>query len=252
MAELRKPFQGVGNIVRFNRHFYLFSAVVVTVLLTASLFLRAPFNFLLIGGCLATILVTVISLVVSFYVYDCSGIYDLNWIESKTPRGAIVNINAGFDEISKTLKKRFPDAQLIVCDFYDAARHTEISIERARKTYPPFPETQSISTTKIPFENNSIETIFLFFAAHEIRLESEKTEFFHELNRCLMSRGEIYVVEHLRDGANFFAYNIGFLHFFSKASWRRVFTEANFKIAKETKLTPFVSLFTLSKNGNSS
>lgn len=249
MAKLRKPLQGVINIVRFNWHFYLLSAIFIIGLSVASFFFAAPLNYLLFGGSLAAISTTLISLAVSFYVYDLSGIYDLNWIEPNAANGVIVNINAGFDEISDNLEAKFPAAKLVVCDFYDAAKHTEISIERARRTYPPFPGTQQISTAKMPFETDSVAAIFLFFAAHEIRVESEKIMFFNEINRCLDSRGEIYVVEHLRDAANFFAYNIGFLHFFSKDSWRRVFAGANFKIAHETKITPFVSLFRLTKNG---
>ena len=250
MAEVRKTFQGVGNVVRFNRHFYLFAAITICAAFILSFFAAEPLKLLiLLGGC-AALLTTAASLAVSFYVYDLAGIYDLNWIKKNAFSGTIININAGFDEISGALAEKFPAANLIVADFYDAAKHTEISIERARKIYPPFPATRQIGTTKMPFADESAAAIFLFFAAHEIRDESEKEMFFNELNRCLDSDGEIYVVEHLRDTANFLAYNIGFLHFFSKKSWRRIFVKTRLVIVEETKLTPFVSLFTLKKNGN--
>ncbi len=51
------------------------------------------------------------------------------------------------------------------------------------------------------------------------------------------------MVEHLRDFPNFVAFTIGFTHFFSKAIWKKAFEEAGFNSIKETKFTPFMSIF---------
>jgi hypothetical protein len=53
-------------------------------------------------------------------------------------------------------------------------------------------------------------------------------------------------VEHLRDPANFLAYTIGFLHFYSRATWRAAFRGAGLHLLREQKLTPFISAFILS------
>ncbi len=90
----------------------------------------------------------------------------------------LVNINAGFDETSLLLKEKYPDSDLIVFDFYDPVKHTEISIERARKAYPQFPGTTKISTNNIPLKDNSADYIFLLLAAHEIRNDEERIDVF--------------------------------------------------------------------------
>ena len=51
------------------------------------------------------------------------------------------------------------------------------------------------------------------------------------------------MVEHLRDTANFLAFSIGFTHFFSKKTWKKVFKESGFQLLKEEKFTPFMSVF---------
>ena len=254
MEQVRKPFQGVGNVIRFNWHFYLISLGAILVGLFFSQYLHSLLKFLAIGGCFLAILMTSLSLIVSYYVYDWAGIYQLNWVDANdfAQNGKIININAGFDEISFLLEEKFKDAKLIVFDFYNPTKHTEISIERARKAYPHFPETQQISTSELPLYDNSADIIFLTFSAHEIRDENERIIFFNQLHRVLKPDGKIYVTEHLRDLANFLAYNIGFFHFHSKASWYKVFKSSNFKINREIKLTPFVSTFILTKNGTTS
>jgi len=89
-------------------------------------------------------------------------------------------------------------------------------------------------------------------SAHEIRDNDERSVFFSELNRVLKPKGQIIVIEHLRDFNNFIAYNIGFFHFHSKTTWLRTFNESKLKFVSENKSTPFISIFTLEQNGNTS
>lgn len=249
MEKLRKPFQGVGNIIRFNWHFYLFAFLFLVILFIASSYLNETLRFYnyLISILVATS--TLLSLSVSLYVYDLSGLYNLNWIENDNTENTIVTINAGFDETSHLLKEKFPHAELIVLDFYDPEEHTEVSIKRARKAYPTYPGTRHINTGSLPLQDNSIDKVFLILAAHEIRDEDERIAFFKELKRVLKPQGKIVVTEHLRDPANFLAYNIGFFHFHSKKTWKKTFHSADLKTKKEIKLTPFISTFILEKNG---
>ena len=248
---MRKPFQGVWNIVRFNWQFYVL-AIVSTIVL---LLLRNNFNAALraASDILMVLIIgsTLISLVVSCYTYDFSNLYNLSWLNNLPIKnnGKIVNINAGFDETSNLLKSKFANSELIVLDFYDPTKHTEVSIKRARKAYPPFPNTQQVKPTDLPLQDNSADKIFAILSAHEIRNEEERKSFFQEFRRVLSPTGQIIVTEHLRDTANFLAYNIGAFHFHSKASWLNAFESSGLRVVEEIKITPFITTFILDKNG---
>jgi ubiquinone/menaquinone biosynthesis C-methylase UbiE len=249
MERMRQPFQGVWNIMRFNWQFYILSGGFLILLVLLANYLDTPFRiYVLIAG-LLVLLPIIISLVVSYYVYDLSGLYNLKWIDNAASdeKIRIININAGFDETSVLLQQKFPNAELEVLDFYDPAKHTEVSIKRARKAYPPFPGTRSVTTDHLPVADNTADKIFVIFAAHEIRDEAERINFFKELKRVIKPTGGIIITEHLRDLPNFMAYNIGFLHFYSKPAWLRVFWSAGLTIKKEQKLTAFISTFTAAK-----
>src|SRR3989442_1492516 len=102
MEKMRKPFQGVWNIIRFNWQFYFLSlGFILIVLFFRSSFpaaLRIPAIILL----LLIVISIFISLLVSTYIYDFSNLYNLSWLNNlpKNKQEKIVNINAGFDETS--------------------------------------------------------------------------------------------------------------------------------------------------------
>jgi SAM-dependent methyltransferase len=248
MAQIRKPFQGVWNVVRFNWHFYLLSFAVLLSVLLCGIFVESLQIYSVIFFVIA-LGATLISLFVTYYVYDLSGLYDLFWLNDLDTEQSekIVNINAGFDETSAILADKFKSSELIAFDFYDSSKHTEVSIKRARKAYPPYPNTKQISTSKIPLDDNSADKIFAILSAHEIRSREERNVFFRELHRILKPNGRIVVIEHLRDTSNFLAYNVGFLHFHSKKSWLENFQSARLEIEREIKITPFLTILTLKK-----
>ncbi len=247
MVTGRKPFQGVANIIRFNWPFFVVSITAITTVFVFCLFINDFWKPALLIGCGLAALPILISLVVSTYIYDFSGLYNLNWINMNGP-STLVNIHAGFDETSELLQQKFPTSTLTVLDFYDPTIHTEPSIKRARNAYPAYAGTRAISTNSVPLAAESIDRIFLVFAAHEIRNEQERIDFFKELYRILTPEGEIQVMEHLRDLPNFLAYTIGFFHFHSRRTWLNTFEKSRFSIAYEKKFTPFVSTFILKKN----
>jgi SAM-dependent methyltransferase len=252
-AAMRKPFQGVFNIIRFNWHFYATAAVSVLLILMAGNLTGALMFWICMILATGIVASTSISLLVSFYVYDHSNLYDFTWLQQfdKLRTRNVVNIHAGFDETSSTLKENFPDATLQVFDFYDATRHTEVSIERARKAYTPYNGTVKIATSGLPLAENSIDFIFNIFALHEVRSREERIHFLKEQVRALRQDGRVVVVEHLRDVPNFLTYNIGFFHFLSGREWSYNFREAGLLIAFTFKITPFVNVFILRKaDGN--
>ena len=242
----RRKFQGVLNILSFNRHYYVFGLIVLAILFGCRVFVGWSdiFFWFMIAAFLYGL---IMPLIVSAYVYDFSGYYHFDWlnqvIDSNKHPKLIVNIHAGFDETSFIIKNRFPLADLKVFDFYDAEQHTEPAIKRARRVSLVYPGTRHIASNLIPMEDNSADIVFLLSAVHEIRSNEEKTLFLKECRRVCKADGKIIMVEHLRDFPNFLAFSVGFTHFFSRSTWQKVFNLAGFSAFQEIKFTPFMSVF---------
>jgi SAM-dependent methyltransferase len=251
MDQVRKPYTGVWNIVRFNRHLYIIALVVIAVLFSASI-LHSGTKPYTITGALLIVFTLSISLLISYYIYDRSGLYSLRYMDTFCKQGTIVNIHSGFDETSALIEARYQPTQLIVLDFYDPQKHTEVSIRRAREAYNSYPGTQQVRTSAIPLPDHSADTMILFLAAHEIRNDAERAVFFGELARILKPSGHIIVTEHLRDMPNFIAYTIGFFHFHSRAAWLKTFNTSGLNVCAEISNTPFISTFILTHNGTAS
>ncbi|SFM84508.1 Methyltransferase domain-containing protein [Chitinophaga sp. YR627] len=245
MAVGRKPFQGVMNIVRFNWHFYVIALLLMSAGGGLAYYMQIPVLAPLTG---LAFIACLLSLLVSMYIYDLSGLYTLNWIAAASGEKLIVNIHAGFDETSTLLQDKYPDAAVQIIDFYDPEKHTEISIKRARNRYPGLPQTVTAETHHLPLADAAADKIFVIFSAHEIRDWEERKLFMKELARSMHTEGRIYITEHLRDLPNFLAYNIGFFHFYPKQDWLRLFEDTGLQLEREIKLTPFISTFIIAKN----
>ena len=246
MEMKRRKFQGVLNILSFNRHFYVFGLFVLALIIGSEFIFNwhKDLFWLVICGFIYGL---IMPLIVSAYVYDFSGFYNFDWLKrmnlEDTTQNINLNINAGFDETSYIIKDILPHSILQVYDFYNAKQHTEPAIIRARKVSLVYPNTQQIDSSTIPLKDNSIDNIFLVSAIHEIRNQEEKIQFLKECRRVCKPNGNVVMVEHLRDFPNFLAFTIGFTHFFSKATWERVFKEAGFVSISESKFTPYMSIF---------
>ncbi|WP_316766815.1 methyltransferase [Pedobacter frigiditerrae] len=244
---LRKPFQGILNIIRFNWHFYVLAFVLIACLFTITVLFPSQLNwiyYLIIAG---VTLGTTLSLIASYYIYDYSNLYSLNWLDDfEVKQGSeLLNINAGFDETSYLLKQKYANCNLAAMDFYNPAKHTEVSIERARKAYLPYPSTMQIETTNIGLSPKSIDCVFIILAAHEIRDKQEQIIFFKQMKQALRADGKIIVVEHNRDIYNFLVYNLGCFHFFSQRRWKEVFRNSELVLIKTKKTTPFINVYYL-------
>ena len=248
--EERRKFQGVLNILSFNRHFYVIGLGILCLLFASRLFIEWPdvIFWVIIAAFLYGL---IMPLIVSAYVYDFSGYYNLHWLKKVTNDDEqvkmIVNINAGFDETSFLIKNKFPRSDLKVFDFYNAKQHTEPAIKRARKVSLVYPDTRQIASDAIPLNDNTVDIVFLLSAVHEIRSHKEKVQFLKECYRLSKPGGKVIMVEHLRDFPNFLAFTVGFTHFFSRAAWKKAFQQAGFTSFRETKFTPFMSIFSCSR-----
>lgn len=248
MEVKRRNFQGILNILSFNRHFYVFGLIALALIIGSNLIFNWSNSLLYWLVILAFIYGLTMPLLVSAYVYDFSGFYNFDWLKKlniEDTKGKLnLNINAGFDETSYIIKKILPQSDLQVYDFYNAIQHTEPAIIRARKVSLVYPNTQQINSNSIPLNDNSVDNIFLLSAIHEIRKQDEKVQFLKECHRVCKPNGNVIMVEHLRDFPNFAAFTIGFTHFFSKATWKKAFNDAGFTSFQETKFTPFMSIYT--------
>jgi len=240
----RRKFQGVLNILSFNRHFYVFGLAALALIIASHVIFSWP-NLLYWIIISAFLYGLIMPLLVSAYVYDFSGYYNFNWLKKYKIADAkqILNINAGFDETSFIIKNIFPQSDLKVFDFYNAQQHTEPAIVRARKVSLVYPNTQQITSNSIPLKDKSVDIIFLLSAVHEIRSLEEKVQFLKECHRLCKPGAEVIMVEHLRDFPNFLAFSVGFTHFFSKKVWKKAFQKAGFSSFEETKFTAFMSIF---------
>ena len=248
--ESRRKFQGVLNILSFNRHYYFFGLIVLAALFASRSFIEWN-NVIFWVIVIAFLYGLVMPLIVSAYVYDFSDYYNLHWLDgiitNEQEKKSFVSINAGFDETSFIIKDKFPHADLKVFDFYNAQHHTEPAIKRARNVSLVYPDTQHISSDSIPLEENSVDVVFLLSAVHEIRSHEEKILFLKECHRLCKQNGQVIMVEHLRDFPNFVAFSVGFTHFFSRATWKNAFERAGFSSFNEKKFTPFMSVFNCSR-----
>lgn len=246
MDKKRRKFQGVLNILSFNRHFYVVGLGVLLLLFTSHFLIKwpEPLFWIIVAAFTYGL---VMPLLVSAYVYDFSGYYEMNWLEDIISRqksaGIIINIHAGFDETSYLIKNKFPGSELKAYDFYDAKRHTEPAIKRARKVTIGFPDTRQVTSNSLPLMDHTVDIVFLLSALHEIRSNEEKAVFLKECHRVCKPGGKVVIVEHLRDFPNFLAFSVGFTHFFSRSVWRNVIGRADFGTFQEAKFTPFMSIF---------
>jgi SAM-dependent methyltransferase len=241
----RGRFEGLWNIVRFNWPMYAASAGVATVL-TIVAASRAPRSIRVLAGAgsLGALWTTVTSLVASHWIYDRSGLYRWNWLfdHLQTAPRRILNIHAGFDESTQPLRELFPKSEVVTCDFYDPVRNPEPSIAKARKAYPPHPETVAATVEHLPIADEGADLVLCFLAAHEIRDARDRSRFFAEVRRCCTPEADLILVEHLRDASNFLVFGPGFMHFLSRRMWMDS-TAGHFRLVSESRITPFIRVF---------
>lgn len=244
-------FDGVIQIFVYNWPFYA-AALIVDLTGAAALviFKLPPLDRML--AFLAVSIATfwaASSLLVSHYIYDRSGLYRWEWLTCVLPQGAgsWVNIHAGLDQTTIALVKMFPTEQHTSLDVYVPSQMTEPSIARARRRTQTSAEADTANPAALPLADSAWDTVFVIFAAHELRSHEAKVKLFAEIFRSLRPGGRIVVVEHLRDWKNFLAYGPGFLHFFAAPEWTDTSREAGLEVQDQRWITPFVKCFVFAK-----
>jgi signal transduction histidine kinase len=245
IAAPRGKLSAVLDILRYNLHFYAASFLMLLAI-AALLWLRLLPR--MVDAALIVVFAfvaswTLSSLLASYYIYDYAAVTRWNWLPSAlpSPPRRWVNIHAGLDESSATLASFFPNSDSVILDIYDPREMTEPSIARARLAHPSPAIPAKLDALPLPGRDR--DTVFLLFAAHEIRTPARRTQFFHETARVLAPAGQILLVEHLRNWKNFAAFGPGFLHFYPRSEWLRLARESGLTLQREAPLTPFVRYF---------
>ncbi len=244
---VRRPCQGVLQILQFNWRSYSSTATVVAVALLAAPFLPRLLRVALLIGVAPALFWLMSSLLVSHYVYDRFPLYDLNWIPRVLSRmpSRWLNIHCGFDETSTLLADLFPGAAFSVANIFDPQVMTEPSIKQAQHIERPAIAATAARFDHLPFGPSAFDAAFCIFAAHELRLARERAALFQEIARVLAPGGQLILMEHSRDVWNFLAFGPGFLHFFSQHAWRKTAAKAGFGVQTELSMTPFVHVYVL-------
>lgn len=244
---MRRPYQGVLQILEFNQRRYVATLIGVAAALLALPYLQPAFRAGIYLFAAPALFWTVSSLLVSHYVYDVFPLYDLTWLSQallQNPK-RWVNIHCGLDETSHLLTGTFPDAAGTVVDIFDPRVMTEASIRQAQRADRAAIAPVRARHDELPFESESFDAAFCNFAAHELRTHAQRVKLFKEVARILAVGGEFVVIEHLRDWRNFLAFGPGFLHFFSQRAWRCAAAHAGLVLSSEFSKTPFVHVFIL-------
>jgi SAM-dependent methyltransferase len=191
---------------------------------------------------------SLVSLLVSFYIYDRSRLVSGLWVPPLlgSPPRTWATIHAGLDA-EVELDAVMPGRCVARLDIFDDAVMTSPSIKRARVRTASVNPASSCSPTALTLEDEVCDAIVVAFTAHEIRNQRARERFFDELRRSLRPGGKVLIVEHLRDAANFFAFGPGYLHFVPRREWLRLASRAKLDVASETRITPWVMALTLER-----
>lgn len=239
----RGRYDGVANIWRYNRRFYLSTLVLLVFIAAVSIWLPFALRALALAGVAVGAYWTFASLAVSHYIYDRSSLYDFSWMPASVRGSSLVNVHAGLDESSKRIREQFPRARLRIFDIFDRNEMPEPSIHRARELSHSTLMAEAVSWRALPAEDNDCDAVFVIFSAHELRRHEARVAFLREAARIAKPNGRLVLIEHLRDVPNFLAFGPGFFHFFSRAEWLATATDATWALHSEFPITPFVRVF---------
>lgn len=233
------------DVLRFNAAMPVLAvlAVVVGVVVAVS---PVPDLVRVVGaaGALVALYLLVASTLVTFLVFERSGLTRYAWLPDFLggPPARWVNVTTGFDDTTGTLARLWPDSSMLAVDWFDPSVDHEAALLRARAIRPPV-RIAVRPGDSLPVADASVDAVFLLLAAHEVRDQHGRTTLFSDIARILEPGGRLVIVEHARDLANGLAFGPGVLHFHPPTVWRLAGTQAGLRLIDEARRTPFVRVF---------
>ncbi|MGW2640891.1 class I SAM-dependent methyltransferase [Streptomyces sp. NPDC001348] len=240
---------GVRDVLAYNWPRYAAGLTTAAVSAALSGRLPHPLRTLARAGSAAAAGLLTSATVASWLVYDRSGLYDYDWLDTLLPRTPSVHlvVGTGLDEASAPLAARWPASLQITVDLYDPAVMTEGSVRRARRRVPPPPHAVPGRPDALPVRRAGADAVFLVFAAHELRQPADRERLFGECARVLRPGGRLVLVEHLRDGRNTAVFGPGAWHFLPRAEWLRLAAHAGLRPAAERRIAGLVTAFAFAR-----
>ncbi len=220
-----------AKVIRFNWPKYLGALAMATAALAAHAagvpgWIRYP----LWAMCLPGGVWTLTSLAATWWVYDHRKVYER--VTAGLPdAGDWAAVHAGFDDSVSALHASIGRPPATVAQI---AISPGASLRRARKL------SQRPTAGGFPLAASSLDSIFVTFAAHEVRDTAGQRALFTALQHALRPGGRLIVTEHSRDVANFAVYGPGVLHFQPLATWYTRAAEAGLTQTNQMSITPFV------------
>ena len=241
-------YRGVTRIFLYNWPTYAGTWAGAVLLLAIAGHLPSWASDVVLLGAATALVWSIVSLLVSYYVYDASRLVRAEWLPGALGIGARTwaMVHAGLDE-ELELDAVMPGQRVARLDIFDPRVMTAPSIERARALTPRSSAAIRCTPDKLELPDRSCDVVVIAFSAHEIRDRLARESFFREVHRVLRPGGRALLVEHLRDAANFLAFGPGFLHFASRSEWLRVAALASLGVSSELRITPFVMALTLAR-----
>jgi SAM-dependent methyltransferase len=216
-----------AKVVRFNWPKYLLALALATAALVAGVaaapaWIRCP----LWAACVPGACWTLTSLAATWWVYDHRKVYQ-RLTAGLPDAGDWAAVHAGFDDSTPALCAAIGRPPRTVAEIAIAPGP---SLRRAR----------GLSRDGFALRDSSLDSIFVTFAAHEVRDTARQRALFLALRQALKPGGRLIVTEHARDAANFAVYGPGALHFQPLATWYDRAAEAGLTVARRDRITPFV------------
>lgn len=245
-----KAQNGALRIFLYNWPVFVATWVAALIVFSVLHLLEPPLPWLAAFAAGGAITWSVVSLLVSFYIYDRSRLVAGEWVPPLVGADTRTwaTIHAGLDA-EVDLDAVMPGRCIARLDIFDPTVMTSPSIERARERTGSEKPATPCSPTALPLADEACDAIVVAFTAHEIRDDRARERFFGELHRALRPGGKALIVEHLRDLANLVAFGPGFVHFVPRREWLRLATRARLDVASETRITPWVMALTLKRLG---
>jgi len=219
-----------AKVIRFNWPKYLGAlALAAAALIAGTARFPAWIRYPLWAACVPGAAWTLTSLAATWWVYDHRKVYQR--LTAGLPEaGDWAAVHAGFDDSVPALRAAIGHAPATVAQI---ALTPGASLRRARRL------SRRVACGSA-LNDGSFDSIFVTFAAHEVRELTGQRALFTALHQALRPGGRLIVTEHARDAANFAVYGPGALHFQPLATWYARAAEAGLTVARRDRITPFV------------
>ena len=239
-----RPIRAI-DVVWFNYPTYVAAALVVfaSLLLLLTALLPDPVEVLVAIGAGMTAWWSVASVVAAAWVFDRPGYASLAWLpEAVEAHGSWLNVTAGFDATTSTLRTVLGRTNGSALDLFDPSARYDGPLLRARRARPPM-GAAALPGGSLPVEGQSVDVVTMLMSAHELEDEEVRATALAEVARVLQPAGRLVIAEFLRSPIIWLVFGPGAAHFRSRAEWLRILAGAGFYVIGERGLTPFVRAF---------